>query len=119
MARGDQAGNHDITGSEEGLAKLPQALTERGIDKRLSMRSQPIACYGAAVRGNTMKHALVAAFAVDRMQPWMLEDEAIIYIIYDFSTQLHRARKVDDATYNGVVAKFGETEVMDLIAVCC
>lgn len=41
-------------------------------------------------------------------------DEAIIY---DFSTELHRAHGVSDATYQRALDRFGERGVMDLIAV--
>ena len=44
----------------------------------------------------------------------MKDDEAAVY---DFSTQLHRTRKVDDATYKRVLALFGEKGVMDLVGV--
>jgi len=44
----------------------------------------------------------------------MKDDESIIY---DFSTQLHRDMKVNDATYKAAVAKFGEQGTMDLIGV--
>lgn len=38
-------------------------------------------------------------------------------IVYDFSTELHRAHGVSDATYQRAVDRFGERGVMDLIAV--
>ena len=44
----------------------------------------------------------------------MKEDEAAVY---DFCTQLHRAKKVGDAAYKRAVALFGEKGVMDLIGV--
>src|SRR5690242_13549065 len=44
----------------------------------------------------------------------MKEDEAAVY---DFCTQLHRTRKVDDATFNRALALFGEQGVVDLIGV--
>lgn len=44
----------------------------------------------------------------------MKEDEALIF---DFSTQLRRNKKVDDALYNAALAKFGEKGIVDLIAV--
>ena len=42
----------------------------------------------------------------------MKEEEAAVY---DFCTQLHRDKNVDDATYARVVALFGEQGAMDLI----
>lgn len=44
----------------------------------------------------------------------MKEDEAAVY---DFCTQLHRSKKVDDATFKRAKAAFGEQGVIDLIAV--
>jgi 4-carboxymuconolactone decarboxylase len=44
----------------------------------------------------------------------MREDEAAVY---DFCTQLHRARKVDDENFKRVKALFGEQGVVDLIGV--
>lgn len=44
----------------------------------------------------------------------MKEDEAAVY---DFLTQLHHTKKVDDATFNRVKALFGEQGVIDLIGV--
>jgi 4-carboxymuconolactone decarboxylase len=44
----------------------------------------------------------------------MKDDEAAVY---DFSTQLHRTKKVNDSVYKRAVALFGEKGVMDLIGV--
>jgi 4-carboxymuconolactone decarboxylase len=44
----------------------------------------------------------------------MKEDEAAVY---DFCTQLHRSKKVSDATFKRAVGLFGEKGVMDLIGV--
>jgi 4-carboxymuconolactone decarboxylase len=44
----------------------------------------------------------------------MKEDEATVY---DFCTQLHRTKKVDDATFKRAKALFGEQGVIDLIGV--
>jgi 4-carboxymuconolactone decarboxylase len=44
----------------------------------------------------------------------MKEDEAAVY---DFCTQLHRAKKVDDATFKRVKDLFGEQGVIDLVGV--
>jgi 4-carboxymuconolactone decarboxylase len=57
----------------------------------------------------------VAADLADGKRPaGMQEDEAIVY---DFCTELHRDRKVSDATYKRALDKFGERGVIDLIAV--
>lgn len=44
----------------------------------------------------------------------MKDDEAAVY---DFCTQLHRNKKVDDAAYGRALALFGEQGVVDLIGV--
>jgi 4-carboxymuconolactone decarboxylase len=44
----------------------------------------------------------------------MKEDEAAVY---DFCIQLHRSKKVDDATFKRAKALFGEQGVIDLIGV--
>ena len=44
----------------------------------------------------------------------MSDDEAAVY---EFCIQLHRTRKVDDATFNRALALFGEQGVVDLIGV--
>jgi 4-carboxymuconolactone decarboxylase len=44
----------------------------------------------------------------------MRDDEAAVY---DFCTQLHRTRKVDDATFDRALALFGEQGVVDLVGV--
>jgi 4-carboxymuconolactone decarboxylase len=44
----------------------------------------------------------------------MKEDEAAVY---DFCTQLHRTKKVDDATFKRAKTLFGEQGVIDLIGV--
>jgi 4-carboxymuconolactone decarboxylase len=52
--------------------------------------------------------------ALNKRPAKMKEDEAVVY---DFCTQLHRTRKVSDATYKRAVGLFGERGVMDLIGV--
>jgi 4-carboxymuconolactone decarboxylase len=54
------------------------------------------------------------AVAAGKRPDTMKDDEAAIY---DFCTQLHRNKKVDDATFNKVKALFGEQGVIDLVAV--
>ena len=57
---------------------------------------------------------LAADLALNKRPANMKDDEAAVY---DFSTQLHRAKKVNDAVYKRAVALFGEQGVMDLIGV--
>ena len=45
----------------------------------------------------------------------MKEDEAAVY---DFCTQLHRAKKVDNANFKRVKDLCGEQGVIDLVGVC-
>jgi 4-carboxymuconolactone decarboxylase len=44
----------------------------------------------------------------------MSDDEAAVY---EFCIQLHRTRKVDDATFNRALALLGEQGVVDLVGV--
>jgi 4-carboxymuconolactone decarboxylase len=55
-----------------------------------------------------------ADLALGRRPANMKEDEAAVY---EFCIQLHRNKKVDDATYKRAVTLFGEKGVMDLIGV--
>jgi 4-carboxymuconolactone decarboxylase len=57
---------------------------------------------------------IIDAIAAGKRPDSMKEDEAAIY---DFCTQLHRNRKVDDAAFNRVKALFGEQGVVDLVIV--
>jgi 4-carboxymuconolactone decarboxylase len=58
--------------------------------------------------------AVAADLAEGRRPSGMQEDEAIVY---DFCTEMHRERKVGDATYKRALDKFGERGIIDLIAV--
>ena len=58
--------------------------------------------------------AIVNALGEGRKPDAMKEDEAIVW---EFTTQLRRARNVDDAIYARAVEKFGENGIVDLIAV--
>jgi len=52
--------------------------------------------------------------ALGKRPSGMKEDEAAVY---DFCIQLHRSKKVDDASFQRVKALFGEQGVVDLIGV--
>jgi 4-carboxymuconolactone decarboxylase len=52
--------------------------------------------------------------ALNKRPAGMKDDEAAVY---EFCTQLHRTKKVNDAAYKRAVALFGEQGVMDLIGV--
>jgi len=58
--------------------------------------------------------SVAADLAEGKRPAGMQEDEVIVY---DFCSELHRERKVSDATYKAALDKFGERGVMDLIAV--
>ena len=57
---------------------------------------------------------IAAALALNKRPRNMKDDETAVY---DFCTQLHRAKKVTDAAYERAVALFGEKGAMDLIGV--
>lgn len=57
---------------------------------------------------------VAADLAAGKRPANMKDDEAAVY---DFCIQLHRAKKVDDATFARAKAQFGEQGVVDLIGV--
>jgi len=57
---------------------------------------------------------IAADLALNKRPANMKEDEAAVY---DFCTQLHRTKKVNDAVYKRAVGLFGEKGVTDLIGV--
>jgi len=57
---------------------------------------------------------IAADLANNKRPANMKEDEATVY---DFCTQLHRTKKVTDATYKKAVELFGEKGVTDLVGV--
>ncbi|HMO28559.1 carboxymuconolactone decarboxylase family protein [Enterovirga sp.] len=57
---------------------------------------------------------IVEAVADGRRPRGMSEDEEMVY---DFSVELHRNRRVSDATYERVRARFGDRGVADLAAI--
>jgi 4-carboxymuconolactone decarboxylase len=61
-----------------------------------------------------LKPEIAAAIAESRRPAGMAEDEEIVY---DFCTELHRTKRVSDATWQRAVAKFGEHGVIDMIGV--
>src|SRR4249920_3463199 len=69
--------------------------------------------YGFALKEGLAK-AVVEAIAEGRRPDAMSEDEAAAY---DFSIELHRTRRVSDATYARALKIFGEQGIIDLIGV--
>jgi len=61
-----------------------------------------------------LKPEIAAAIAEARRPAGMAEDEEIVY---EFCTELHRTKRVRDATYQRAVAKFGEQGVIDMVGV--
>jgi 4-carboxymuconolactone decarboxylase len=58
--------------------------------------------------------ALIDALACRERPAAMADDEAVVY---EVCMQLHRERKIDDATWARAIALFGEQGVVDLVAV--
>jgi 4-carboxymuconolactone decarboxylase len=69
--------------------------------------------YGFALEAGLAK-AIVEAIAEGRRPDAMSEDEAAAY---DFSIELHRTRRVSDASYARALELFGEQGIIDLIGV--
>ena len=57
---------------------------------------------------------IIAAIAERRRPSGMLVDEEVVY---DFCMELHRDKRVTDATYANAVALFGEKGVVDLMGI--
>ena len=57
---------------------------------------------------------IVAAIGAGRKPEKMKDDEAVVW---EFTTQLRRDHRVDDAIYAKALEKLGEQGIMDLIAV--
>lgn len=69
--------------------------------------------YGFALEAGVARE-IADAIADGRRPDRMAEDEAAAY---DFSLELHRTRRVSDATYARALAAFGEQGIIDLIGV--
>jgi 4-carboxymuconolactone decarboxylase len=61
-----------------------------------------------------IRREIVDAIAEGRRPVGMSEDEEICY---EFSTELHRNKRVSDTTYDRAVKRFGEKGVIDLAAI--
>jgi 4-carboxymuconolactone decarboxylase len=57
---------------------------------------------------------IITAIAEGRRPPQMVEDEAVLYDLFD---ELHRHRTVSDATYARAKSAFGEQGVMDAMGI--
>lgn len=56
----------------------------------------------------------IAAIAEGRRPSGMPDDEALVH---DFSVQLHRDHRIDDATWAAALARFGEQGTVDLMGI--
>ena len=95
---------------------LPHRLNEFAIlitAREWSSQYEWYAHYPLAIKAG-LNPQVAADLAAGKRPADMQEDEKIVY---DFSIQLHRDKKVSDETFKAAVAKFGETGVMDLIGV--
>ena len=61
-----------------------------------------------------IKPEIIAAVRDGRRPDGMSDDEAIVY---DFTTELHRNRRVSDATYARAEGRFGKPAVVDLVGI--
>jgi 4-carboxymuconolactone decarboxylase len=61
-----------------------------------------------------IKPEIVEAIRDGRRPTGMSEDEEIVY---DFSTELHKSKRVSDATFARADKRFGKTGVVDLVGV--
>ncbi len=95
---------------------LPQRLNEFAIlitARHWTSQYEWFAHHSLALKAG-LDPKIAAQLAVNKRPAGMKDDEAAVY---DFCTQLHRNKKVNDAAYKRAVALFGEKGVMDLIGV--
>lgn len=62
-----------------------------------------------------LRPAIIDQLALGRRPRGMKRDETVVY---EFCTQLHRKKNINDAAYRRAVALLGEQGVMDLIGAC-
>lgn len=91
------------------LSELAILVTARELSQDYVWRSHAAAALQAGI-----KQEIVDAVADGRRPTGMSADEEICY---DFSTELHRNKRVSDATYARMKDRFGERGVVDLTAV--
>ena len=97
-------------------SSLPPRLNEFAIliaAREWTSQYEWYAHHRLALQGG-LNPAVAADLAEGRRPAGMQEDEAIVH---DFCTEMHRERKVSDATYKRALDKFGERGIIDLIAV--
>jgi 4-carboxymuconolactone decarboxylase len=97
-------------------SSLPPRLSEFAIMIGAQHWSVPYewrAHYTLAVKGGLAPQILTELGAGKRPQN-MKDDETALY---DFVTEMYRDKNISDATFNAVLAKFGERGIMDLIGI--
>lgn len=72
------------------------------------------AIHAPLARDRGIGDEVIAAIAARRRPDGLLAQEALVY---DFCVQLHRQRRVDDATYAAALEAFGEHGVVDLMGI--
>ncbi len=72
-----------------------------------------VAHYDIAMKAG-LRPEIAAAIADGRRPAAMADDEEAAY---DMSMEIHRTRRVSDATWNKALAKFGEQGVIDLLGI--
>jgi 4-carboxymuconolactone decarboxylase len=72
-----------------------------------------VAHYDIAMKAG-LRPEIAAAIADGRRPAGMADDEEAAY---DMSMEIHRTRRVSDATWNKALAKFGEQGVIDLLGI--
>ena len=97
-------------------SKLPARVNEMVIlltAREWTQQYEWIAHYDLAIKAG-LKPEIAAAIAEGRRPPGMAEDEEIAY---ELSLEIHRTKRVSDATWKRAVAKFGEEGTIDLLGV--
>jgi 4-carboxymuconolactone decarboxylase len=95
---------------------LPPRLSEMVIlitAREWTQQYEWAAHYPVAIKAG-LSPQIAEAIAEGRRPTKMSEDEELVY---DLSMEIHRNKRVSDATYNKAVAKFGEQGVIDTIGI--
>jgi 4-carboxymuconolactone decarboxylase len=89
------------------LSELAILVTARQWDQQVEW-----AIHAPIALEEGVSQATVDAIAARRRPDGMPADEALVH---DFCIELHRDKRVCDATYNAALARFGEHGVVDLV----
>jgi len=89
------------------LSELAILVTARQWDQQVEW-----AIHAPIALQEGLSPAMVEAIAARRRPDAMMDDEALVH---DFCVELHRDKRVCDATYNAALARFGEHGVVDLM----